>query len=847
MQTVGLVLRTLLGVPLFFYMPGYILQRAFAADRQRLWDIECHASRIVASMLIAGWVALLLAEIGWFSYWLLAGSVLVLCPLLAFVLRRQLMAPGGGHRPPAPPLGIVAKRHPAPTSINGIGATIAAVRFDHLMVAIAALFGLLVARPFEVVRGGLDAGVYANTGISIARTGGIVLHDRIVAGIGRRVAEGDDQAQQVASNIFGVQDKDRHLATRLRAAGFFMTPDDLTRGRVVPQFFHLWPAWIAVFAVMLGVPTGLIATGAAGMLGVVLLGLIGRRVGGPLVGVLAATFLALMTPQVWFSRMPTSEALTQALLLAGLWAFIHFADARERRERIWWGALAGGAFGELALARIDFPLALAPLLLLLLYAALTRRWHAGYSAMALVAGVLLLHATLHILLIARAYFIGTTLPSLQKHAVTTYLIWPLLSPELRAYTRVRPGSKVGDWVRLVGELALLGMFVLGVLALWRRPRPLLLAESWVRRWRRPLLNACVLGLGLLACYAYVIRPGILNGDVLRLPLRPDNWLRLQGYVGAPIEAPFHRYPHKPTLALALANMVRLGWYLSPLGVALGVTGGLGLWRRLDRRTWLLVVVATAYACFYIQSLQGTTEQTNIYILRRFVPMVYPAFALGMAYALVALVKGRGHDNVSTLPATLVRHGVGRTARAGLFLVFTASLLLFFVVTGRPVYAHVEYAGTLAQIATLSDRVRAEDVVLVRGGGATDVAVRDTSELVAPPLTYVYGRNALPVKGRWPGKYAAAFADQVTLWRDEGRRVYLLLAASGGDMLFPGYALRSVDTWTLRLREFQQLKDQKPKQSYLNEVPFHLYELVPASGAARSSAIGYNDTAAQVTG
>jgi hypothetical protein len=214
---------------------------------------------------------------------------------------------------------------------------------------------------------------------------------------------------------------------------------------------------------------------------------------------------------------------------------------------------------------------------------------------------------------------------------------------------------------------------------------------------------------------------------------------------------------------------------------------------------------------------------------------------------VALVKGRGHDNVSTLPATLVRHGVGRTVRAGLFLVFTASLLLFFVVTGRPVYGHVEYAGALAQIAALSDHVRAEDIVLVRGGGATDVAVRDTSELVAPPLTYVYGRNALPVKGRWPGKYAAAFADQVTLWRDEGRRVYLLLAASGGDMLFPGYALRSVDTWTLRLREFQQLKDQKPKQSYLNEVPFHLYELVPASGAARSSAIGYNDTAAQVAG
>src|SRR4051794_14028719 len=148
----------------------------------------------------------------------------------------------------------------------------------------------------------------------------------------------------------------------------------------------------------------------------------------------------------------------------------------------------------------------------------------------------------------------------------------------------------------------------------------------------------------------------------------------------------------------------------------------------------------------------------------------------MAVALVAL-KGRASS------ATF------RVLRMSFFGLLTLSLLLFFVVTGRSAYAHVEYAGALDQIQTLGAQIGPDDIVLARGGGADDIAVRDTSELVATPLTYILGHNAFSVKGRTPGKYAAAFSEQVTQWRNEGRHVYLLLAASGGDMLFPGYRTR----------------------------------------------------------
>lgn len=818
MQILGDLVRALIGVPLFLYAPGYVLSRFLSAGMR---GIEWQVGRSVASLLVTGWLALILAEVGWFNLWLLMALVAGLCLGGLAVVRRQER----GRRP---------IEEPGP-------AYVAQRWFDLGLIAIALLFGVLVARPFEVIRGGLDAGVYANTGALIARTGGIVIHDPIVEDIGRRAAAGDSQAAQIASNVLGVQDKTRYLSTRVRSAGFFIIDGDLSAGRVVPQFFHLWPTWIAIFIAMLGPAPGLIATGVMGTFGVVLLGLIGRRIAGAPAGLLAAAFLATMTPQVWFSRMPTSEAMTQALLLAGIWATMQFADATQRPQRIWWGAIAGGAFGELALTRIDFPLAVSPLIALLVYVVITHRWHAGYWAMLGTLGLGLLHGLLHIVLISRGYFIDTTLPTLQKYALTIWLSWPLLSPDIKAYSLVRRPSRVGDLPRLLLELGLLFGFVLGLLALWRWPRPLLALESRLRQWRRPLLAGCALLLGLLAAYAYLIRPGILTADVLRAPLRPANWLVLQGYVGAPIAVPFDRFPGKEVQALALATMVRLGWYLSPFGVLLGTLGGLLVWLRLNRRTWLLAVIATVYTLFFIGSVYGTREQTFIYILRRYVPIVYPALTLGIALALVEL-KGRASIRAGSWWSLL---------RVGLFGLGAAAMLLFFVWTGRTVYAHTEYAGALAQVEAISELVGERDIVLARGGGANYVAVRDTSELVAAPLTYIYGRNVLPVRGRAPAKYPAAFAGQVTRWRAEGRRVFLLLSASGGDMLFPGYVPRSVKEVSLRVREFQQLQSQKPKLSYTNEVPFHLYELVPDASVPADVSVpvtlSYDDTAAQVIG
>src|SRR5258707_5282270 len=102
-----------------------------------------------------------------------------------------------------------------------------------------------------------------------------------------------------------------------------------------------------------------------------------------------------------------------------------------------------------------------------------------------------------------------------------------------------------------------------------------------------------------------------------------------------------------TIGIAQANLVRLGWYLSPLGVLLGVLGFALWWRRgLTRSSWLFLVVSLISAFFFLRLAYGTSDLTYIYILRRYMPVVYPAWSLGMAYALVALA-GRGNRRQAT--------------------------------------------------------------------------------------------------------------------------------------------------------------------------------------------------------
>ena len=281
------------------YFPGLIILSALAPVPPTD-TFERHFARAVIGALLNGWLALLLAELHIFSSLTHALTLLAICLVAGAAAWRR----------------GVRWRSVLPT---GWGPELLAY------VALGLGFALLVARPYEMLLGVRDAGVYTTTGLAIARTGSVTQYDPFVADIGRQIAAGGPgaaAAEQASSNLLGTQNPRRWLGTRLRAAGFFTYREDLASGRLAPQGFHLLPAWIGLLAAFFGPKAGMLAPGLLGWLGVWGVGMVGRRLAGRWVGFLGALLLALNGVQVWFSHYATAESLTQFLIFAGLWGTI---------------------------------------------------------------------------------------------------------------------------------------------------------------------------------------------------------------------------------------------------------------------------------------------------------------------------------------------------------------------------------------------------------------------------------------------------------------------------------------------------------------------------------------------
>ncbi len=1083
------------------YIPGYLITIAASGAAQPPDPLERHYERALLGALLNGWLALTLAELGIFSAWLYLAIILLVCIGCGLVGWRR-----GALRRPNIPLGIVAARSGAPLSTAALHRWIRANLEVLLFAGVGLLFALLVARPFEVVLGARDAGVYATTGFAIARNGGIVQYDQLLQQIDQDQHASDPQlraaAEQAETNFLGTQPASRFIATRMRFAGYLVNEGDLSRGRVTSQFLHLYPAWIALLASLLGLRGGLLASGMLGFLGVWGVGLLGRRLAGPWVGLLGMLFLSLNGVQVWFSRYSTSEACAQFLSFAALYAFAVMQDAPQTTDhrprttdaklasenindaqstilnsqfsilnsRSWFASLlAGLAAGQLALTRIDFFVVVAPLLAYLGYIALTKRWTRAHWALAGGLGAMLFHAALHIVFISRAYVLDTLYARLQdQSAIIAQIAYQLWTPALRQQFRDIPrAAPLRSPLRLALEIGLVAALVVALVLLRRNGRTQRWFERLVLRYRATLLWLGAALILLLGVYGYLIRPQILTAQRLAavpgcIALGParasQDCLALQGYVGAPIEPAKHPNPAayalnvlpkllrstelppiarslpaatdanirdvpgggnvigqiaagdtlqlragsqadaallvialngergwidsrqlsfdqqipaalprnddpatdfhagatstltatltsaaaltdvpvggavhgnvasgsvvrilarsttrlaylatdprgitgwlSPTalgatlkqlsalpeaaastvanlanprsattfsfgnpgesekIGIAQANLVRVGWYLSPLGVILGIIGFALWWRRgLNRASWLFLAASLISTIFFVRLSYGASDLTYIYILRRYMPLTYPAFSLGMAYAIVWIASCRpvlpfdtlrnraveglqiaDWKDANTRVQALISY-LRLLAASGLVLV----LVLFFVVTNRQLYEHVEYAGALDQLEMLAHDFAPGDVLLFRG------EARDTPDLVTTPLKFAFGLDTFAIRSGDPGKYAVDLAHYVQHWQAQGRQVYLVLGANGAVEL-PGLRPVRVGPAVLRLPEFQQLRDQKPSLSQEFHLDFVIYRLELSSAAREAPrAIAADDYSVQVRG
>ncbi len=653
-------------------LTGFLLAARFIPRGSR-WSLPMAFAALVMGVISVGWVALVLAELGVFSVPALLAVLAMPVGLLGFWQWRGA-GKGDATGEYAPPEDRLA-------------------RWEWVMLAVwlaAALW--LYFRPHEYIFGGADAGVYVSLGAEIAQHGGFRVTDELLAGMT------PEMRAAVLRPLPNTPFADSYYLP-----GFYVT--DEATGQLTPQFYPLHPVLQAIVYGFAGggapgVHAELLLTGLWIMLGALAVYLTARDIGGPATGALALIGLTLSALQVWFGRYPTSEALTQFLLWAGIWSAGRWLE--ERRPAALWAFVSGCAFGAVFLVRID-SLVLLPVFGVVLLWRWLRGWQRIDSWFAVPFGVLVIHSLLHGHFLSAPYFYETV----GYGFILLGRLWPFL---------------------------LGGLLGLALLLLWLPRR--------VGRYRAPDHVQRVVRYVLLALlFAYALYGWFLRPELNTITLRPDT------FSAGEIPVTNHE------------NWIRLGWYLSPLGIWLGVLGaGLMLWR-VNRQSVMVLALGMMFAGVYLWNISANPH--HVYVMRRYVPAVMPFFILGAAY-LLGYLGFRRADWARSASAFLRRlpQPVGPLIVAAVAVAWLAGLGW----SARGFVSRVDFRGLTEQVDALAERLPPDAVLLF-----DDQSPVGQGDIWGTPLKFVYGYDVFSLR-RPPETMSAVLVESIETWQNSGRLV-----------------------------------------------------------------------------
>jgi hypothetical protein len=528
-------------------------------------------------------------------------------------------------------------------------------------------------------------------------------------------------------------------ARYFRLPGFYLP--DVATGLVIPQFFALHPVWLAIFNALLGLRASLYVTPLWAALGISALALSLRRAFDMRVGALAGFLLVLTPTQLYFARYPTSEMLTQYLVWGGLFCVAAFSVDRHPL----WGLLGGLTLGQVFLVRID-ALLLLTVPLALLVCLLARR--AGRTTLWFLVpfGAMLVHAVLHARLFSWPYTQGTYAG-----------VGPVAAQLLRQ----------GWWFFGV-------LLVVGVCLLWAS-RHLSAMVANRQQVVRGAMAGTLVGAGL---FAYFVWPRI--GQVKVIPY----W-----YGGGSLSIQNH------------LNLVQVAWYLSPLGVWLGIAGmALMLLRGDAARMWAPVVVGLTFSVVYLYNIMN--NPLHIYAMRRYVPVVFPFFAAGAAYALFWLWEQSRR---------------WRRARAAGWLL-GLTLVGWLLYNDRAVWNLVEYRGMVDQVELLASELEPGSVLLFE-----DDAPVGAGSVIGTPLQYVYGFTAFELQEEWIEE--EPMLEAMAGWQATGRGVYWVTGAQAPSHLPRSATLASKTATVIDVPCLEQSYEHFPTRWVECRIPLEFHQVV----------------------
>ena len=469
-----------------------------------------------------------------------------------------------------------------------------------------------------------DPAVYAATGTLLARTGELTVPT--------------DNAV-----LFGGNATVEHAG-----AGYFRSEDEPT---VYPQFFHLLPVLLAVGSWLGGVQLLLLVTPLLGAASLVAFYCFAARLVTAPWSLLATATLAVLLPQLHFSRDSFSEIPSQLLVFAGLSLLWDVTGRGPSSDR---GALGGGlvaglVLGGSAMARIDAFLYLVPLAAALL---LVRTHRAGL-------GVVL---------------------GMGVSAAVALVDGALGSPVYLASVRSQ---------LLLTAAALLAV---GVAALVVRRSP-----TWPARLGERLAWPVAGAVVALGTFAWFVRPVV---EVARdIPDRTNATIAgLQRAEGLAVDVP-RSYDEQ--------TMHWLSWYAGPVALALGVLGLAWLTARLlrgrDLRLAPFVLLFGVATAVYVW--KPGIFPVHYWASRRFLPVTFPGLAL-----LAALVCARLWAAGSRSGHPRLRRA-GRPVAA----VLAAAVLAYPLALLPSATLPRSYEGLVPAFEAMCGSLLPDDVVLLVGG------------------------------------------------------------------------------------------------------------------------------------
>lgn len=698
----------------YYVLPGYVLSLVAGSGRRQdagrtSWG-EFLLSTILASTLWTGWWGMVLLQAGRFS---LSSVVLGNCGVSVVLAVVNLIRRGRWY----PHL-----RH---LSLGNLVAL--------ALVLIATLFFL---HPHEFVLGGADAGVYVNLGASILKTGSWLIHSDLVA-----------ELPQVLLPAFLREQPSAAASPYIQFPGFYVTNPG--NGEITPQFYPLHPLWLALLNGVGGVPLSLYATPIWGVLGVCAVAMVADALFGKRCGLLSMALLSMTATQIWFSRYPTSEVLTQYLLFGGMWALIRYFKSGAA----WHAWLAGAALGESMLARLDLYFLIA---IPAVYGVqrlkdrqLSWRDLAFLVPFCVIAGQSLVFARTR----SWPYFSAVYGPTIDRVIRTPLLIvcgagaFCISAVLLAKYFSASGGGQSSEVQNR-------------------------LARAWSLATR--ILAVIVI---LMALYAYFIRPALADADA--------GWYYWYGDSEVPNVEPF--------------NLVRLGWYLTPLGLVLAAVGvWLVLWRPVSPSIGLLMGMGLFFSTLFIASSRNNPH--HIYVMRRYVPVVIPFLIVMMAFGLDRLRRLGEWQRVVSM-------GLAGTLAA--WLLSAAWLQII----------HIEYKGVLSQLETQVEALGARSTIILFND---DMPV-SAGALLGTPLEYLYGFAVFDLQEEHVD--ALMLAELVTSWRADGRRV--LVADGPNAVSLPTSRLLRAPLTSFHLTYpiLEVSYDHKPEVIWEQTLDVDFYEVV----------------------